>query len=524
MRLMNQRRRLLPSLLLVIFMTLIPDGFSSGREVPETKTRHDWDVREREELLRYALATWHSVELMAGPNGLPSDGLLLDDKGEWKPSKRASPTDIASYLWSTLAARALGLIDDAEADRRLGATLATLGRMERDHGFFFNLCDVETGAKMGVGGDKYPPPRPFLSSVDNGWLAAGLMMVRNARPALRGQADALLGPMDFGFFYVPFDPADPVKHPGHFHGGYYTDDGTFTAFYGMLNTEPRIISYIAIARRQVPPEHYYRLFRTLPADRGRQRQVPRGVIRSYLGVPVFEGHYEYRGLELVSSWGGSMFEALMVPLFVPEEAWAPGSWGVNHRLYVRAQIEQGLEVRRYGFWGFSPSWAPEGGYQTYGMDELGTEVDGYRTYEIPLRSKPKGGSATVPAREGVVTPHATFLALRFAPEESLANLRSLIKAFPILGPQGFHDSVNVTTGEVSRCVLVLDQGMILAAIANVLADEAIRRAFSEGPIEGSIRPLISPEIFTAKSHQRSTGNSLSAHLGLNISEFPSCPN
>ena len=158
---------------------------------------------------------------MTGPSGLPSDGLLLDAKGNGQPSKQTSPTDIASYLWSTLAAEVLDLIDDAEADRRLGATLATLGRMERDHGFFFNLCDVATGARLGVGGDKDHPPRPFLSSVDNAWLAAALMMVRNARPALRKRADALLEPMDL--------PASPYKiirpgrsrqaRPGHFHGG-----------------------------------------------------------------------------------------------------------------------------------------------------------------------------------------------------------------------------------------------------------------------------------------------------------------
>ena len=96
-----------------------------------------------------------------------------------------------------------------------------------------------------------------------------------------------------------------------------------------------------------------------------------------------------------------------------------------------------------------------------------------------------------------MTPHSSFLALRYAPQESLANLRALSKAFPILDSQGFHDSVNVTTGEVSRCVLALDQGMILVAIANALADDSMRRAFSEGPIEASIRPLIAPEEFTA---------------------------
>jgi Putative glucoamylase/Protein of unknown function (DUF3131) len=494
---MNRRWRILASGLAVISMSFLPDGPASIVQAAEPKDARGWSSEEREELLRYARATWHSLKSMTGPSGLPSDTLQRDDQDRWQPSKRTSPTDIASYVWSILSSRALGLVDDAEADRRLGATLAMLERIDRDHGFFFNLYDVETGSSVGVGGDKDHPPRPFLSSVDNGWLAASLMMVRNVRPALRDRADALLGPMNFAFFYARFDQADPDKWAGQIHGGYNVDDRTFTAFYGMLNTEPRIVSYIAIARGQVPPEHYYRMFRTFPLDRGRQTQVPQGETRIYAGVPVFEGHYSHRGLDFVPSWGGSMFEALMVPLFVPEEAWAPRSWGINHPLYAQAQVEQGLEVMQYGYWGFSPSCKPEGGYQTYGVSALGTEVDGYRTYEIPSGSKPKGGKTTGPAREGVVTPHASFLALRYAPEQALANLRNLIKVFPIFDTQGFHDSVNVTTGEVSRCVLSLDQGMIMAAIANALADDAIRRAFSEGPIEATIRPLIAPEEFTA---------------------------
>ncbi len=466
-------------------MTLAIAGPSTGQGPDD----HLWDDGERADLLRYARDTWHSFEGMTGANGLPADQLQRDDKGEWRPTVQTSPTDIASYLWSTLAARSLGLIDDAEADRRIGATLETLGKLGRDHGFFFEIYNVETGASMGVWGDKRHPHRPFLSSVDNGWLAAALTMVRNARPALRGQAEALLAPMDFGFFYVPFDPADPVKRPGQLRGGYYADDRTFTQFcYGMLITEPRIASYLGIARGQIPPEHYYRLYRTLPADQ-RQFRAPVGETRHYLGVPVFEGHYTFRDFRVVPSWGGSMFEALMVPLLVPEESWGPKSWGVNHPLYVRGQIEQGLEVRRYGYWGFSPCSTPESGYQAYGVNGLGTEVDGYYTYE----DAPRKGVA----RDGVVTPHASFLALRYAPVEAMANLRKLEKGFPIYGPRGFADSVNTRTGVVSHSVLALDQGMILAAIANALADDAMRRAFVDEAMESKLRPLMAPEEFTA---------------------------
>ena len=66
----------------------------------------------------------------------------------------------------------------------------------------------------------------------------------------------------------------------------------------------------------------------------------------------------------------------MPALFVPEERWAPRSWGVNHPLTVQAQIYHGLKEAGYGYWGFSPSNKPEGGYGVYGVDGIGMDPDG----------------------------------------------------------------------------------------------------------------------------------------------------
>ena len=73
-----------------------------------------------------------------------------------------------------------------------------------------------------------------------------------------------------------------------------------------------------------------------------------------------------------------MFEALMVPLFVPEEEWGTKSWAINHPTYVQAQIEHGMNEAKYGYWGFSPSNNPAGGYREYGVDQIGMEPDGIR--------------------------------------------------------------------------------------------------------------------------------------------------
>ena len=459
---------------------------------------------DREKLLGYARDTWRSLDEMAWPGGIPADHLCRGRDGSWTPSPRTSPTDIAAYLWSILAAEELRIIEPDAARDRLDATLGAIGRLERAHGFFLNKYDPRTGERLKLFPPGNRPVRPFLSTVDNGWLAAALIMIRNSRPRYRDRVDGLLKDMDFGFFYEAYDASKPLERPGQLHGGFHLDDQSFTTLYGLLNTEPRIASYIGIARGQIPPEHYYRLFRTPPPGMGRQQEVPAGEVRAYRGVPVFEGHYTYRGMNIVPSWGGSMFEALMVPLFVPEATWAPGSWGVNHRLYARAQIEYGLYEARYGFWGFSPAEKPEGGYRTYGVDALGASPDGYTSNNDDTRHEPNRPPGPAYAN-GVVTPHASFLALPFAPREAMANLGALVEQFPIHGTHGFHDSVNLSSGKVSDCVLALDQGMIMAAIANALADGAMRRAFSQGPIEDAIRPLIVGEKFTAGATDAAPG-------------------
>ena len=79
----------------------------------------------------------------------------------------------------------------------------------------------------------------------------------------------------------------------------------------------------------------------------------------------------------------------------------------------------------------------------------------------------------------------------------MANLRALAEKFPIYGPYGFDDSVNVSTGVVSACILALDNGMIMAALANALADDAMQRAFVDAAFEGILRPLLAAEEFTA---------------------------
>jgi hypothetical protein len=471
-------------------------------------------------LARYAADTWRSLAAMVDPaSALPSDNI----NGALAPASRSkytSPTNIGMYLWGTVGARHLGLIRTPEARDRIRRTLNTVRGLDRhdDSGMFYNWYDPATGAVLRTWPVDGSQVFPFLSSVDNGWLASGLLTVANDMPELSGLAWSVLRGMDFGFYY---DPAarGPDVPAGLIRGGFwdepppgcavlgnYRDRGPDVWYtchhYGAFNTEPRIASYLGIALGQIPAAHYFAGWRTFPptCDWSWQEQKPVGREVTHLGVPVFEGAYRYRGMQLVPTWGGSMFEALMVPLVVPEETWGPRSWGRNHPIYVRAQIEHGLREARYGYWGFSPSNNPAGGYREYGVDPIGMDAPGYTSdqqrtsVDYGFEGCPDRPALPPPAAygEGVVTPHASFLALRYAPDAAMANLAKLRRDFDAYGPGGFYDAINVTTGQVSKAYLALDQGMVLAAATNALRHDVLRRAFTRGPVS-ALRPVLAME-------------------------------
>ena len=473
-------------------------------------------------LTDYLADTWRSMDAMTDPaTGLPADN-IGGDLAAGTRSTYTSPTNIGAYLWSTVVARDTGLISGTEARERAATTLRTVAGLEKHEpsGMFFNWYDPATGAKLTTWPENGDPVHPFLSSVDNAWLATGLLVTARAIPGVADRANAIREQMDFGYYYngaegVRKDPAnaqEPVG--GQIRGGFWVDPPPgcsvagnyrgdapvyFTCHhYGAFNTEPRMASYLGIAAGQIPQRHYFGTLRTFPptCDWSWTETKPTGTWRQYEGINVFEGTLPYRGTKVVPTWGGSMFEALMVPLFVPEERWGPRSWGVNHPLYVQGQIEHGLEEAGYGYWGFSPSNNPAGGYREYGVDMLGMDGPGYTSdQERTAWDQPyegcegrAGSPAPTSYGNGVVTPHASFLALRYAPEQALANLDKLRSHFDAYGPGGFYDAVAVGTGQVSQKYLSLDQGMVIAALGNALTDDSLRDYVSRGALREKAAP------------------------------------
>jgi len=489
---------------------------------------------DRRTLEGYARATWQSMLAMTVPaTGLPADAIDGELRAETR-TRYTSPTNVAMLLWSALVARDLGLTSREEAARRIERALDSLEALERHapSGQFYNWYDPESLARVTLWPDAPGGPvYPFASSVDNGWLASALLMLKGAlpeRPDLGERAFRIATSMNFACYYDA--AAKGERQPGLLRGGFwrmneaapgsevlphgdYAGSGEVVIYtghhYETFNSEPRIASYLGIALGQLPPEHYFAAWRTYTDSCGHawQEARPVGRWRRHLGVDVFEGAYVVGGRRLVPSWGGSMFEALMPALIVPELEWGAQSWAITHPLYVQAQIEFGSSEARYGYWGFSPASDPAGGYREYGVDALGMKPDGYASDVERLTVFDAGWDGAGCARprrpitdygQGVVTPHAAFLALELAPAATLDNLAALRRDFPALyGPGGFKDSINVATGQYADRYLALDQGMVMAAIDAALG--ARLRGYLAPIVRRALEPLMRMEEFAAGS-------------------------
>jgi hypothetical protein len=370
-----------------------------------------------------------------------------------------SPSTLGLYVVAIVAARELGFIDDTETVTRLQQTLFTVRELETRSNMFFNYYDTTTLERTSE----------FLSFIDSAWLTAGAMVVRQTFPDLTRELSERIALRNHRFFY---DESQELMFLGH-----YADRNSHSPYhYGVFFTEARLGSLIAIGKGDVPERHWYRMMRT-PPEKGALLQTATRLKRLANGHEVLTGTYAWRGLAYIPSWGGSLFEALMPTLLVDEDALSPRSLRRNGRVHVEVQRRYALEELGYPVWGMSPSAAPgaplESSYREYGVPVLG--VAGYRTE--------------------AVTPHASALALQFAPQAAIANLRRLTELYPIYGDYGFYDAVDPRSGEVVPAYLALDQSMLFIALANHLKGGVIQRRFAADPIAVRALPLLAVEDF-----------------------------
>ena len=276
---------------------------------------------------------------------------------------------------------------------------------------------------------------PLLKDLETSRKAATHLVHRLSALALL--AEQMVQAMDFRFL---FDSSRKL-----FSIGYRVADDTLDpSNYDLLASEARLASFVAIAKGDVSPSHWFRLGRSL---------TPMG-----------------RGAALVS-WSGSMFEYLM-PLLVMRQ---PAKSLLNHtcHLVVRRQIRYGRERRVP--WGVSES--------AYNVRDLELTYQ-YSDFGVPGLGLKRGLFEDV-----VVAPYATALAAMVDPRAALKNFAHLEQA-GALGVYGFFEALDYTPSRlpeqarvaVVRAYMAHHQGMTLISLGNVVHDERTRRCFHAHPM------------------------------------------
>ncbi|WP_294538704.1 glucoamylase family protein [uncultured Rhodoblastus sp.] len=126
---------------------------------------------DEQSLRRTARRTWRFFEAFVTreDHWLPPDNFQEDPAPAL--AHRTSPTNLGLYLLSIVSARDFGWIGATQAIERLEATLATMTRLPRYRGHFFNWYDTRGLIAL--------EPR-YVSSVDSGNLAGHLIAIANA--------------------------------------------------------------------------------------------------------------------------------------------------------------------------------------------------------------------------------------------------------------------------------------------------------------------------------------------------------
>ena len=238
-----------------------------------------------------------------------------------------------------------------------------------------------------------------------------------------------------------------------FSVGYNVSEDRFdSACYDILASEARLGSFAAIARGDVPIEHWFSMSRPYRAI-GRRR--------------------------VLLSWSGTMFEYLMPLIF--QRSYGNSLLDKAAREAVAIHIAYGRKRRVP--WGISES--------AFG------DLDINKTYQYKGFGVPELGLKRGLGEEVVVAPYATLLAVNVAPREAVQNLKRLAN-LGLLNDYGYYEAIDFSRqpsregerGVVVRAYMAHHQGMGFLSLTNFLHGNAIQRRFHADARVRAVEPLL----------------------------------
>ncbi|WP_242847754.1 GH36-type glycosyl hydrolase domain-containing protein [Fervidicella metallireducens] len=232
---------------------------------------------------------------------------------------------------------------------------------------------------------------------------------------------------------------------GLFSIGYNVDENKLTeSYYDLLASEARLTSYIAAVRGEVPVDHWFRLGRSLTL---------------------------IDGFRALVSWTGTMFEYLMPALIMKN--YDNTLLDETYETAIKSQIKYGK--LRHLPWGTS-----ESGYYTFDL---------HLNYQYKAFGVPELGLKRGLIRDMVISPYSTLLALPFAPNKALENIKRLI-SLNLEGKYGLYEAADFTPErlsmgndfEVVKSYMAHHQGMIMLSINNFINNNIMIKRFHSSPL------------------------------------------
>ena len=400
---------------------------------------------DKKYLVDIARKTWKYFDDYINPeyNYLPPDN--YQESRKEKVVSRTSSTNIGLGLISVISAYDFEFINLDKCLKLLYKMIETIKKLPKWNGHLYNWYNIKSLT---------PLRTEYISTVDSGNFVGYIYIVKAFLEEILGTDESvcqgirenlkknidylkqLIKDTDFSKLYD--------KSIGLFSIGFNIDENRLTpSYYDLLASEARQASLIAIAKKDVPAEHWENLSRTLTVLNRKK-----GLI----------------------SWSGTAFEYLMP--------------NINIKRYEGSLLDESckfmiMSQKKYcnklGIpWGISEA--------AFNLKDLNSNYQ-YKAFGIPWLGLKRGL-----ADEVVVSSYGCIMAISDCPKSVIENMK-LLEKNGMYNKYGFYESIDYTPDRISKnkkyelvkTYMAHHQALILLSINNFINDNVIQKRFCDNP-------------------------------------------
>ena len=397
---------------------------------------------DREYLINIAKRTWNYFEdyLKEEYNFLPPDN--YQESRNNKIVERTSSTNIGLGLISIISAFDLEFININKCLELIERVIDTIKKLPKWNGHLYNWYNTKN----------LTPLNPeYISTVDSGNFIGYIYIVKSF---LEECVDKKLIPSpkiqninrNIKYLYELILNTDFSKlydkKVGLLSIGFSINENRLTpSYYDLLASEARQASLIAVAKKDIPAEHWEKLSRTLTILNRKK-----GLI----------------------SWSGTSFEYLMPNINIKRYEGSLLDESCKFMIMSQKKYCEKLGIP----WGISES--------AFNLKDLNSNYQ-YKAFGIPWLGLKRGL-----ADEVVVSSYGSIMAISDCPEDVIKNIKLLEKK-GMYNKYGFYESIDYTLDRISKnnkyeivkTYMAHHQALILLSINNFINNNILQKRFSK---------------------------------------------